>query len=51
MSYTSLIFSLGEDIDQLRDLVQKFAANEVAPLAERVDRDNGFPLELWSKLG
>ncbi len=51
MSWTSLDFSLGEDIDQLRDLVQKFAANEIAPRAAQIDADNLFPNELWPQFG
>ncbi|MDN5925275.1 MAG: acyl-CoA dehydrogenase family protein, partial [Xanthomonadales bacterium] len=44
-------FSLGEDIDLLRASVCAFAAKEIAPLAESIDRDNLFPHELWRKLG
>ena len=49
--YTSLNFGLGEDVDMLRDAVQSFAANEIAPLADKTDRDNAFPNELWPVLG
>ncbi|MEM7219085.1 MAG: isovaleryl-CoA dehydrogenase [Pseudomonadota bacterium] len=35
----------------LRDTVAEFAANEIAPIAAAVDRDNAFPLELWPRLG
>ena len=42
---------LGEDIDLLRDSVRRFAEEAIAPLAERIDVDNGFPLELWPLLG
>ncbi|AXQ28568.1 isovaleryl-CoA dehydrogenase [Solimonas sp. K1W22B-7] len=51
MSHLSLNFALGDDIDQLRDAVQEFARREVAPLAEKADRDNAFPNQLWPKLG
>jgi isovaleryl-CoA dehydrogenase len=44
-------FSINEDIDLLRDTVQRFAAERIAPLADRIDRDNGFPNELWAELG
>jgi len=46
-----LNFGLGEDIDLLRDSVTGFAWNEVAPIAEEVDRSNSFPRWLWPKLG
>ncbi|MBB1271119.1 isovaleryl-CoA dehydrogenase [Shewanella sp. SR44-3] len=49
--YTSLNFGLGEDIDMLRDAVQGFAANEIAPIAAQVDSDNAFPNQLWPVLG
>ncbi|MFQ3191799.1 MAG: isovaleryl-CoA dehydrogenase [Paraglaciecola sp.] len=49
--YPTLNFGLGEDIDMLRDNVYNFAQGEIAPLAEKADKDNSFPNELWPKLG
>jgi isovaleryl-CoA dehydrogenase len=46
-----LNFDLGETADLLRDTVASFAANEIAPLAEEIDRTNTFPRALWPKLG
>ncbi len=44
-------FGLGEDIDALRDSIAQFAAKEIAPRAEEIDRSNTFPRDLWPQLG
>ena len=49
--YPTLNFGLGEEIDQLRDMVYQFCQKEVAPQAGDIDRDNTFPMDLWKKLG
>ena len=46
-----LAFDLGETITMLRDSVQQFADDEIAPRAADIDRDNLFPADLWKKLG
>ncbi len=50
-AYPTLNYGLGEDIDQLRDMVYTFSQNEIAPRAGDIDRDNTFPMDLWKKLG
>ena len=50
-SYTQLNFGLGETIDMLRDHVNAFATEHIAPIASDIDRDNQFPNHLWSKFG
>jgi isovaleryl-CoA dehydrogenase len=51
IDFTSLDFELGETIDLLRRSVREFAADEIAPQAAAIDRDNVFPAGLWKKLG
>ena len=40
---SELNFDLGETIDMLRDTVRDFAADEIAPRAAEIDRDQPFP--------
>ncbi|GAA3564209.1 isovaleryl-CoA dehydrogenase [Marinobacter xestospongiae] len=49
--YTSLNFNLGETPDMLRDQVNAFATDHIAPIAEKTDKDNQFPNDLWPRLG
>lgn len=46
-----LNFALGEEIDALRDQVRRFADRRIAPLADEIDRNNGFPMHLWREMG
>ncbi|MEM7279284.1 MAG: isovaleryl-CoA dehydrogenase [Pseudomonadota bacterium] len=49
--YATLDHGLGDDLDMLRDVVNKFAQAEIAPRAAQIDRDNEFPADLWQKMG
>jgi isovaleryl-CoA dehydrogenase len=44
-------FGLGETADMIRESVRGFAADRIAPLAEKIDRDDWFPRELWPEMG
>jgi isovaleryl-CoA dehydrogenase len=51
MFTTALNFSLGDEIEALRETVHKFAQAEIAPRASEIDRTNAFPADVWRKLG
>src|SRR5690606_35181525 len=44
-------FSLGEEVELLRETVRAFAADAIAPRAAEIDRSNTFPRDLWPRLG
>ena len=44
-------FGLGEGIDEIRQQVRRFAAEQIAPRAADIDRSNEFPRDLWPALG
>ena len=44
-------FGLGEDIDALRETVQRWAQDRLAPLAADIDRNNDMPRDLWNQMG
>lgn len=46
-----LNFDLGETADMLRQTVEAFSAEEIAPRAGAIDKSNDFPMDLWPKLG
>lgn len=46
-----LNFGLGETIDMLREQVNGFAAQHIAPLAADIDKNNQFPHHLWAQFG
>lgn len=49
--YKPLNFALGETADMLREAVNSFAREEIAPRAAAIDEANDFPADLWQKFG
>ena len=47
----TLNFGFNQDLIQPKDTINKFAQNEIAPLAKEVDENNEFPNFLWEKFG
>ena len=50
-SYPTLDYDLGDSVDLLRDTVRSFTSDNIAPLADEIDRSNTFPRQLWPQLG
>ncbi|PZU15774.1 acyl-CoA dehydrogenase family protein [Qipengyuania sp. YIM B01966] len=44
-------FQLGESAQMIREAAARFADEQVAPLAERADREDWFARELWPAMG
>src|SRR4051812_13604926 len=44
-------FGLGEELDEVRAQVRRFARERIAPRAAEIDRSNDFPRDLWPELG
>jgi len=46
-----MLFDLSDDHRLIQETVRDFAQNEVAPVAEELDREKRFPYEIVAKLG
>ena len=44
-------FQLGETADMIRETTARFADEQIAPLAEKADREDWFPRALWPAMG
>jgi isovaleryl-CoA dehydrogenase len=47
----ALDFGLGEELEELRRHIRRFADARIAPRAAAIDRENRFPPELWREMG
>jgi isovaleryl-CoA dehydrogenase len=41
----------GETADAIRETVAAYAQDKIAPLADKIDREDWFPRELWPEMG
>ncbi|WP_114418650.1 isovaleryl-CoA dehydrogenase [Marinospirillum perlucidum] len=49
--FKDMNFGLDEELNMLREQVNAFAADEIAPRAAEIDQKNEFPNDLWKKFG
>ncbi len=47
----SMRFDLGEDVDDLRNMVHRWAQDRIKPVAGEIDATNEFPAPLWAEMG
>ena len=51
MFMASMSFDLGEDLNNLRETVHRWAQKRLKPIAANIDKSNKFPAELWQEMG
>ncbi len=51
MFTASMNFALGDEIDAIRETVQRWAQEKLAPRAAEIDATNNFPSDLWQDMG
>ena len=50
-SHAFMKFDLDPMIEEMRDMVSRWAADKLAPRAAEIDEKNLFPRDLWPELG
>lgn len=50
-TFPQLDFNLGDTANLMRESVNGFVRDEIAPLAAEIDRNDEFPRGLWQKMG
>jgi isovaleryl-CoA dehydrogenase len=51
MSHPGLEFDLGEMADTIRETTERFAREQIAPIAAEIDEKDEFPRALWPQMG
>ena len=51
MFNTTMKFDLGDDVNEMRDMVHRWAQERVKPMAAEIDTKNEFPPALWKEMG
>ena len=51
MFMASMSFDLGEDVNNLREGVHRWAQDKVKPIAGNIDKSDKFPAHLWIEMG
>ncbi|UWR18260.1 isovaleryl-CoA dehydrogenase [Sulfitobacter pontiacus] len=51
MFNTTMKFDLGDDVNEMRDMVHRWAQERVKPMAAEIDTKNEFPPALWEEMG
>ena len=51
MYMQSMKFGLGDEIEAIRETVQRWASENLAPRATQIDATNDFPSDLWKEMG
>ena len=51
MTGMGLEFDLGEMADTIRDTTERFARDQIAPIAAEIDEKDEFPKHLWPQMG
>nr|WP_316656294.1 isovaleryl-CoA dehydrogenase [uncultured Gellertiella sp.] len=51
MFQATMRFPLGEEVEAVRDTVERFGRERLGPRADEIDRSNEFARDLWPELG